>query len=80
MPFGLANAPNCFQRYIKLVLKYLIHQNKASVYIDDCLIATETLDYNFNILNTTLGLFARNELMLRLDKCYFFFNELNYLG
>lgn len=78
--FALANVLSWFQRYINLLLKYLINQNKVSVYIDNYPITTKTLEDNFSTLNPNLYLFVRSGWKLSLYTCYFSFNELNYFG
>ena len=44
MPFGLTNAPRVFQRFIYSIFEPLIRQSKVLLYLDDILIATETVD------------------------------------
>jgi hypothetical protein len=43
MPFGLANAPACFQRFIQYVLREVLNMS-FYVYIDDILIFSKTKD------------------------------------
>lgn len=80
MPFGLTNAPSCFQRYINLTLSEFINSNEVQVYLDDVMIATETIDQNIEILKRVLKLFSDKDLNLRLDKCQFFMEKINFLG
>ena len=44
MPFGLANAPSVFQRLMQKALAGLNPADFVSVYIDDIVIFSETLD------------------------------------
>lgn len=72
MPFGLKNAPTRFQRYVNEVLNDLIINGDVVVYMDDFLIATDTLEKHFEVLDRIFRLLTQNRLELRLDKCRFF--------
>ena len=79
MPFGLTNAPSAFQRWMNHVLQP--HKNTfILVYLDDVLIFSNSLDEHLRHLDTTLGLLANHDIRLRLPKCFFGKNELEYLG
>ncbi|KAK9674756.1 Integrase zinc binding domain, partial [Popillia japonica] len=80
MPFGLKNSPATFMRYIDLIFRDLINQNKICIYIDDILIATFTIEENLEILNEIFTIMSENLLTLRLDKCSFLYQEINFLG
>lgn len=80
MPFGLANAPPVFQRIINRVLKKLIDSGKIVVFLDDIMIATETLLEHMEILAEVLATLSGAGLILNLDKCKFAFREVDYLG
>lgn len=75
MPFGLVNAPAMFQRAMNTVLK-----GCALVYIDDVLIATETLEEGYEQLETVLKALQSSKLTLNLTKCRFFPRKIEYLG
>lgn len=80
MPFGLKGAPLKFQRYVTQIFKEQIDAGEVSVYLDDFLIATETIEHHFNILKKIFKLLVANLLVLRLDKCQFLQTKLNFLG
>lgn len=80
MPFGLMNAPCVFQRYINNIFSQLIKENKILIYLDDILIATETVEENISTLERIFTLAERNNLVFRLDKCSFLYEEIVYLG
>lgn len=80
MPFGLKIAPSVFQRYINYLFRSLIDANKIMVYMDDLMIATSTLEEHINILNEVFEVINRHGLKLRLTKCKFFLQEVDYLG
>ncbi|CAK1589624.1 unnamed protein product [Parnassius mnemosyne] len=79
MHFGLANAPSLFQRTMNKILtkskvKYVL------VYMDDVLIPARNFDEGLGRLEEVLGLLREAGLTLRLKKCYFFFEEIDFLG
>jgi hypothetical protein len=80
MPFGLTNAPKVFNRFIYNIFLDLIKHNKVLVYLDDILVATETINEHFDILKEVFRLAARHKLKFRIEKCSFLQNEINYLG
>lgn len=79
MPFGLCNAPSVFQRLMNTVLGNL-RFDKVICYMDDLLIATETLDENIRQLEEVLKVLQSNGLTINLEKCHFFQNSVNFLG
>lgn len=50
MPFGLRTAPATFQRYINLVLIEFTRAGDIAIYMDDILVATETIERHLEIL------------------------------
>lgn len=79
-PFGLSNAPAVFQRFVTDVFRSLIDSGDVIIYIDDILIATDTVENHFRILNLVFELCHFNCLQLSLNKCHFLKNSLEYLG
>ncbi|XP_033228956.1 uncharacterized protein LOC117180569 [Belonocnema kinseyi] len=73
--FGLVNAPAVFQKTMNQVLK-----GCALVYMDDILIATETIEEGFKQLEIVLKALPANNLTLNLSKCKFFQSRIDYLG
>lgn len=80
MPFGLTDAPPCFQRFINRVLQKMIESNELVVYMDDISIATVTVEEHKRILGEALDLLSAAGLKLNLEKCKFAFREVDYLG
>jgi len=80
MLFGLKGAPLKFQRYVTQIFKDLIDTGEISVYLDNFLIATETIEHHYYILEKVFKLLVANRLELRLDKCRFLQTKLDYLG
>lgn len=80
MPFGLKNAPAQFQRFINHVLHTFIASGQLVVYLDDIIIASVDLEDHLCILGDVLRTLRNNGLELRMDKCKFVYEELDYLG
>lgn len=80
MPFGLANGPAVFQRFITKIFSDMIKEGTIQVYMDDVLIASHTIEENRDILGKVLSRMSQYGLQLRLDKCKFVMKELEYLG
>lgn len=79
MPFGLVNAPSVFQRTINKILsdakiKYAI------VYMDDILIPSRSFQEGIQRLEEVLALLREGGLTLKLGKCNFFQNNIDFLG
>lgn len=79
MPFGLRNAPACFQRMMNTVLSGL-QGIKCFVYLDDIVIYGQDLDEHNMKLIQILEQLNRVNLKIQLDKSEFLRKEVNYLG
>ena len=51
-----------------------------TIYMDDILIATQTIEHHLEILERVLKTLSENLLELRINKCYFLQTEVEYLG
>lgn len=80
MPFGLKGGPLKFQRYVAQIFRKPIEAGDVSVYLDDFLVATETVEHHLLVLEKVFQLCVANKLELRLDKCKFLQTRLEYLG
>lgn len=80
MPFGLKNAPARFQRFVNDILNDLIRSGDVVVYMDDFLVATETIEKHLEVLDRIFRLLVENKLELRLSKCHFLYEEIEFLG
>ncbi|CAH2229081.1 jg21182 [Pararge aegeria aegeria] len=79
MPFGLVNAPSVFQRTInKILLEAKIKY--ALVYMDDILIPSKDVTEGLKRLEEVLELLKRGGLTLKLSKCHFFLETIDFLG
>lgn len=79
MPFGLANAPATFQRIMNQVLGSTRHK-EALAYLDDVIIPMKNFLEGLNKLENVLMLFSSAGLTLKLSKCVFFGDNVDYLG
>lgn len=64
MPFGLKNAPAHFQKYVNELLKDLIRNGDVVTYMDDFLIATDTLERYLDVLVQVFRLLTKNLLIV----------------
>lgn len=80
MPFGLRNGPSVFQRFIYSIFRQLIDANKILVYMDDIMVATYNIDEHLLVLREVFELIKTHGLKLKMEKCKFFQEKINYLG
>ena len=79
-PFGLANAPSTFQRYINWALREFL-DDFASAYLDDVLIFTEgSLQKHHKHVRQVIERLQEAGLNLELSKCEFDVQRTKYLG
>ena len=82
MPFGLCNASARFQRSITRALQK-IQQRHGSVvmaYIDDIVIATETIEDHLERIREVFECLREAGFKMRAEKCDFMRTETKYLG
>ncbi len=77
LPFGVASAPAIFQRYMDTLLQGM---RGVSVYLDDILIAGDSIDDNLQNLEAVLQKLNDAGLRLNHSKCFFCHPSLEYLG
>lgn len=78
MPFKLTNAPAVFQRLVDKVLRYL-KNSVAFPYLDDIIIPSKTIEEGINRLHQVLNVLHKHHLTLKLEKCSFFAESIEYL-
>jgi len=79
-PFGLANAPSTFQRYINWALREFL-DDFASAYLDDVLIFTEgSVQKHHKHVRQVIERLQEAGLNLELSKCEFDVQRTKYLG
>ena len=77
VPFGLAQAPACFQELMTGVLKDLPF---AMAYLDDIIIYSSTPEEHLQHIKTVFEKLRHAKLSMKLSKCHFFAKEIQYLA
>ena len=83
MPFGLWNAPAVFQRLMQQILTGLNPSDGpdfVSVYLDDILVFSPSLDDHLKHLGQVLNRLSQAGLKLKPSKCHFLTQQVEYLG
>jgi hypothetical protein len=80
LPFGYSESPAEFQKRLLWVLQPLIRENKILVYMDDILIASETIEENLQTLLQCLILLKKYNFEVNYLKCKFLKTKVEYLG
>ena len=78
-PFGLANAPSTFQRYINWTLRDIL-DDFCSAYIDDIIIYSKDLRQHRKHVEEVLKRLRSAGLQCDIDKCEFEVASTKYLG
>ncbi|ORD93377.1 POL2 [Enterospora canceri] len=79
MPFGLKNAPACFQSIMFNVLQKFINKT-CIVYLDDIIIYSHGIEQHVQHVREILLELANYGLRLNFDKCEFALEEVSFLG
>ena len=79
MPFGLRNASATFQRALDIILSG-VRWKTCLVYIVDVVIFSKTEEERFTQVSHVLTLLAEAGVKLKLKKCFFFHQRVEYLG
>ena len=79
MPFGLCNAPSCFQRLMECVLRGLTWKI-ALIYLDDVLVYSRTFEDHLQHLRLVFDRFRESGLKLKPNKCHFGQKKVKFLG
>lgn len=79
MPFGLVNAPASFQRAMNLILHGLTWRT-CLVYLDDIIVFSATFEEHLSRLDEVLSRLAAANIRIKLSKCQFCADTVNYLG
>jgi hypothetical protein len=80
MYFGLTNSPATFQTMMNEIFQDLITDGVVSVYLDDILIFTNSLEEHCRITRLVLDRMHEHKLYLQPEKCEFEKTRIEYLG
>ncbi|MGA1436397.1 MAG: reverse transcriptase domain-containing protein, partial [Ilumatobacteraceae bacterium] len=81
MPMGLCNAPATFQRLVNHAFQAMIHDtNCLRVYIDDCILFTETYESQLRRLKEFFEICRNQHFRLKKEKCSFLVTRVEFLG
>ena len=82
MPFGMCNASASFHRAIARALGKIGNREASMVlvYIDDIVIATETVEDHMVRLREVFECLCESTFKMRVAKCDFMNSEIKYLG
>ena len=79
LPFGMKNSPAVFQSLMAKILNNILG-NAAFCYLDDVCIYSQDLKSHMNDLRNVLERLKRANLTVKLEKCSFIKDTINYLG
>lgn len=74
--FGLVNAPEYFQKTMMTTFR----GTDCNVYIDDILLASDSIDEGFELLVKALEILQSKRFSINIAKCRFFQERIDYLG
>jgi hypothetical protein len=80
MYFGLCNSPATFQTMMNHLFKDLIDRDIVVVYMDNILIFTQEQEEHGQVTKEVLQILKDNNLYLKLKKCEFKKEKIEYLG
>jgi hypothetical protein len=78
--FGLTNSPATFQTMMNEIFQDLITEGIVSIYLDNVLIFTNSLEEHHRITHLILDCMHKHKLYLRPEKCKFEKTKIEYLG
>lgn len=79
-PFGFCNSPAAFNRFLNLIFNDLMEKNVIILFMDDLLVTTLSFSEHISVLQDIFQRLTKNILELRLDKCSFLKNKIDFLG
>ena len=79
LPFGLKNSGIAFQKTMQEILLPLSNSN-IIIYIDDILIMSHSFDEHLSLVGKVLQTLAKFHVKIKVKKCEFFVNKVNFLG
>ena len=80
LPMGLSNSPEIFSKMLQQELSDIIDFERCFLYIDDILIATDTIEEHIELLTKLIKRLSKLNLKLSPNKCELCATSINYLG
>jgi len=80
MFFGMTNSPATFQIMMNDIFRNLIVEGIMVVYLDDILIFTRMEKEHAKAIRRVLQVLQEHKIFLRLEKCKFCKERIEYLG
>jgi membrane-anchored glycerophosphoryl diester phosphodiesterase (GDPDase) len=80
MYFGLTNSPATFQTMMNEIFQDLITEGIISIYLDNILIFTNTLEEHCQITCLVSDCMCKHKLYLQPEKCKFEKTRIEYFG
>jgi len=80
MFFGMTNSLATFQTMMNNIFRNLIVEGIVVFYLDDILIFTKMEEEHAQAVQQVLQVLKENKLFLRLEKCEFYKQRIEYLG
>jgi hypothetical protein len=79
MPFGLTNAPATFQSVMNTLFASLLRKG-VLIFMDDILIYFRTMEDHYALLTQVFEIIRQNQFFVKLGKCSFAQQEIEYFG
>jgi transposase InsO family protein len=79
IPFGLMNAPACFQRHMEEII-HDFRDKCAIPYLDDVIVYSKTFEEHLQHVSEVLKKLKTSGLKLNFEKCNFFQSSAKFLG
>lgn len=79
MTFGLTNAPTSFHEWMNQILKPLLKKSVLE-FFDDILLYSGTLEDHWTHLEEVFALMEKNQMQIKVSKCTFATDRVDYLG
>ena len=79
LAFGLKNSGIAFQRTMQKILSPVCSSN-VIIYIDDILIMSKTFEEHLKLVSKVLHTLAKYHIKIKVKKCEFFKDKVNFLG
>jgi len=80
MFFGLTNSLATFQTMMNELLRDLINTGKVAAFIDNVIVGTEMEDEHDEIMVEVIRRLEENDLYMKLEKCKWKVQEVEFLG